>query len=84
MRKFTQKEENIVEAVLRAIKENFNINVLSHPKNRQRDLVDLRGIAMKIIKDNTNLTYEAVGKLWADASYAGKDHSSILHNIKKK
>ena len=83
MRKITQKEENIVEAVLRAIKENFNINVLSHPKNRQRDLVDLRGIAMKIIKDNTNLTYEAVGKLWANASYAGKDHSSILHNIKK-
>ena len=65
-------------------KRKFQHKTYCHTqKNRQRDLVDLRGIAMKIIKDNTNLTYEAVGKLWADASYAGKDHSSILHNIKK-
>lgn len=82
-RKITQKEENVIEVVLKAIKENFNINILSYPKKRNRDLVDLRAIAMKIIKDNTNLTYEYVGKLWANASYAGKDHSSILHNIKK-
>jgi hypothetical protein len=78
----TKKEENIIEAVLRIMKEQFDCKVLKNPSYRGRDLVDYRAIAMKLIRDTTNLSLTSIGQLWAGPKYKGKDHSSVLHNCK--
>ena len=78
----TKKEENIIEAVLRIMKEQFDCKVLKNPSYRGRDLVDYRAISMKLIRDTTNLSLTSIGELWAGPKYKGKDHSSVLHNCK--
>ena len=78
----TKKEENIIEAVLRIMKEQFDCKVLKNPSYRGRDLVDYRAISMKLIRDTTNLSLTSIGQLWAGPKYKGKDHSSVLHNCK--
>lgn len=78
----TKKEENIIEAVLTIMKEQFDCKVLKNPSYRGRDLVDYRAISMKLIRDTTNLSLASIGQLWAGPKYKGKDHSSVLHNCK--
>ena len=78
----TKKEENIIEAVLRIMKEQFDCKVLKNPSYRGRDLVDYRAITMKLIRDSTSLSLASIGQLWAGPKYKGKDHSSVLHNCK--
>ena len=78
----TKREENIIEAVLRIMKEQFDCKVLKNPSYRGRDLVDYRAISMKLIRDTTNLSLTSIGQLWAGPKYKGKDHSSVLHNCK--
>ena len=78
----TKKQENIIEAVLRIMKEQFDCKVLKNPSYRGRPLVDYRAITMKLIRDSTSLSLASIGQLWAGPKYKGKDHSSVLHNCK--
>ena len=52
----TKKQENIIEAVLRIMKEQFDCKVLKNPSYRGRPLVDYRAITMKLIRDSTSLS----------------------------
>jgi len=46
-------------------------------KTRKKEYVEARYIAMKLLRDHTNLTFEVIGLL------LGKDHSSVSVGIEK-
>jgi len=59
------------------------INPFKNAKCRKRRLADARTLTMKLIRQYTKLSFQEIGEFWKSGSYRGKDHASILHNVKK-
>ena len=74
--------EKLVKITVDLILQEYEINVLENPRCRFRDLVDYRALAMKVIKQTTTLPLKKIGDIWKTENYKGKDHASVLHNIK--
>ncbi len=72
-------KEITIEKIQKLVAENFQIRVneLKSPK-RLKNLVLPRQIAMYICRKMTDLSYPEIG-----TKFGGKDHSTIIHAIKK-
>ncbi len=68
------KIEKIIEEVARTYRVSEN-EILSKRKTAQ--LAKARQIAMYIAKETTSLTFKAIGESF------GKDHSTVLYNVRK-
>lgn len=55
----------------------FSVEALKG-KSRQRPLVSARQIAMYIFRDNTDLSYPAIARL-----FGGRDHTTVIHAVEK-
>lgn len=67
------------EAIIETVAENFGYSreeVLS--EKRQQNLVMARQIAMYICRKNLGLSYPIIGRL-----FGGRDHTTVLHAMKK-
>ena len=71
--------EITIEKIQKTVSDYFQIKVseLKSPK-RLKNLVFPRQISMYICRKLTNMSYPEIG-----AKYGGKDHSTIIHAIKK-
>lgn len=71
--------EITIEKIQKTVADHFQIKVseLKSPK-RLKNLVFPRQISMYICRKLTNMSYPEIG-----AKYGGKDHSTIIHAIKK-
>ena len=66
----------VLDALDKAVQEVFGNN-LEHflVKSRKREICDVRMIALKIFRDETDYPYQAIGRIF------GKHHSTIIHKI---
>ena len=66
-----------LDALDKAVQEVFGNN-LEHffVPSRKRELCDVRMIALKIFRDETDYPYQAIGRIF------GKHHATIIHNIR--
>jgi chromosomal replication initiator protein len=68
-----------VETIQKAVSEFFNISLSDiKAKNRSRNLILPRQIAMYLSRRLTNLSLPEIGK-----AFGGKDHTTVLHSCKK-
>lgn len=80
-RYFEHPQENLItpEAVLRAVAERYGVDVDNLKSlSRQARVVLARQVAMYLIRHLTDTSLPAIGK-----AFGGKDHSTVLHAIKK-
>jgi chromosomal replication initiator protein len=73
------KKEATPEDVLKLVCKYFNTKVTDLKSKRKNNAVLLpRQIAMYAIRKVTNLSYPEIGRF-----FGGKDHSTVIHSIKK-
>jgi hypothetical protein len=78
------EELNKAAFIIDIFKSELQIkNPFKDPKSRLRDLVDTRALLMYLLRRHTQLSMEEIGKFWSTKDYRGKDHTSVLHNVKK-
>lgn len=80
-RYFEHPQENLItpDAVLRAVAERYGVDVENLKSlSRQARVVLARQVAMYLIRHLTDTSLPAIGK-----AFGGKDHSTVLHAIKK-
>ncbi|MEJ5299167.1 MAG: chromosomal replication initiator protein DnaA [Armatimonadota bacterium] len=80
-RYFEHPQENLItpDAVLRAVAERYGVEVENLKSlSRQARVVLARQVAMYLIRHLTDTSLPAIGK-----AFGGKDHSTVLHAIKK-
>jgi chromosomal replication initiator protein len=80
-RYFEHPQENLItpDAVLRAVAERYGVDVDNLKSlSRQARVVLARQVAMYLIRHLTDTSLPAIGK-----AFGGKDHSTVLHAIKK-
>ena len=67
----------VLDALDKAVQEVFGNN-LEHffVPSRKREICDVRMIALKIFRDETEYSYQQIGR------FLGKHHTTIIHNIK--
>ena len=67
----------VLDALDKAVQEVFGNN-LEHffVKSRKREICDVRMIAIKIFRDETDYPYQAIGRIF------GKHHATIIYNIR--
>ena len=77
MRSDTTYKTAVLDALDKAVQEVFGNN-LEHffVPSRKREICDVRMIALKIFRDETAYSYQAIGRTF------GKHHSTIIHNIR--
>ena len=56
--------------------ERTDVNEHFLVKSRKREICDVRMIALKIFRDETDYPYQAIGRIF------GKHHATIIHNIR--
>ncbi len=67
------------EKIQKIVSDAFNIKLTDlKSKNRQKQIVTARQIAMKLIQKYLKKTLKDIGR-----AFGGKDHSTVLNNIKK-
>lgn len=72
-------KEITVEKIQKNVAEYFQIKVIElNSSKRLKNIVFPRQIAMYICRNLTNLSYPEIG-----SKFGGKDHSTIIHAIKK-
>ena len=79
-KKTDQNKADMIKSIV--VSEN-SINPFHNAKCRKRRLADTRTLTMKLIREYTKLAYEEIGQLWKSKSYRGKDHASVMHNVRK-
>ena len=67
----------VLDALDKAMQEVFGNN-LEHflVKSRKREICDVRMIALKIFRDETDYPYQAIGRIF------GKHHATVIHNVR--
>ena len=67
----------VLDALDKAVQEVFG-NDLEHVfcPSRKSEICDVRKIALKIIRDETDYPYQAIGRT------LGKHHATIIHNVR--
>lgn len=67
----------VLDALDKAMQEVFGNN-LEHffVKSRKREICDVRMIALKIFRDETDYPYQAIGRMF------GKHHATVIHNVR--
>ena len=67
----------VLDALDKAVLEVFGNN-LEHffVPSRKREICDVRMMTLKIFRDETAYSYQAIGRTF------GKHHSTIIHNIR--
>ena len=76
-------DQNKVDMIKEVVISEIKIDPFKNVKCRKRRLADARTLAMKLIRQYTKLSYEEIGEFWKSGSYRGKNHASIMHNVKK-
>lgn len=67
------------EVIISVVSQYYNISVdKMKSKNRSRDVLVPRNVAMYLCHDLTDLTLKKIGEL-----FGGKDHSSVINSINK-
>jgi len=80
-RYFEHPQENLItpDAVLRAVAERYGVDVENlRSLSRQARVVLARQVAMYLLRHLTDTSLPAIGK-----ALGGKDHSTVLHAVKK-
>ena len=68
-----------VDLIIDMVSRYYNISVEDiKGKKRTANIAQARQVAMFITRDMTNLSLEDVGR-----EFGGKDHTTVLHSIKK-
>ena len=67
----------VLDALDKAVQEVFGNN-LEHffAPSRKREICDVRKIALKIFRDETDYPYQVIGRMF------GKHHATIIHNVR--
>ena len=67
----------VLDALDKAVQEVFGNN-LEHffCPSRKREICDVRMIALKIFRDETDYPYQAIGRIF------GKHHATVIHNVR--
>ncbi|MBN2184437.1 MAG: chromosomal replication initiator protein DnaA [Candidatus Krumholzibacteriota bacterium] len=74
-----KKKKVTVKAIQRAVSSRFNIPIHSlSAKTRMSSVVTARQVAIYLSRELTSLSLVQIGK-----SFGGRDHSTVLHSIKK-
>lgn len=74
-----RKKEITPQLIIEIVSEHFNISTDQMiSKNRSSDIAKPRQIAMYLCKNLTNTSLDTIGAL-----LGGRDHSTIIHGIKK-
>lgn len=72
-------KEITVEKIIKIVAEHFQIKISDlKSQKRLKNIVLPRQIAMYVSRTNTQLSYPEIGE-----KFGGKDHSTIIHAIKK-
>ena len=67
----------VLDALDKAVQEVFGNNLERFfVPSRKREICDVRKIALKIFRDETDYPYQVIGRIF------GKNHSTIIHNIR--
>ena len=67
----------VLDALDKAMQEVFGNNLeYFFARSRKREICDVRTIALKIFRDETAYSYQAIGRIF------GKNHATIIHNIR--
>ena len=75
----TQVRKITIEAIQRAVAEQFGMRVLElKQKNNSRAVVVPRQIAMYLIRELTPHSYPEIGKF-----FSGRDHSTVMYAVQK-
>jgi chromosomal replication initiator protein len=68
-----------IEAIQRAVSENFGMKVMDlKQKNNSRNVVVPRQIAMYLAKQMTEASLPEIGR-----QFGGKHHTTVMHSISK-
>ena len=68
-------DEELLEDIARILK--FDVEALKG-KSRQRPLVTARQIAMYVFREQTDLSYPSIARL-----FGGRDHTTVIHAVEK-
>ena len=74
----TKPEPIKVEKIIAEVAHTYNVSESDILSNRKTaDLVLARQVAMYIARETTDLSFKAIGESF------GKDHTTVLYNVKK-
>ena len=67
----------VLDALDKAVQEVFgnNLEYFLVP-SRKREICDVRMIALKIFRDETDYPYQVIGRIF------GKHHATVIHNVR--
>jgi chromosomal replication initiator protein len=68
-------DQELLEDIARIL--NFDVEALKG-KSRQRPLVTARQIAMYVFREQTDLSYPSIARL-----FGGRDHTTVIHAVEK-
>lgn len=68
-------DDEMLEEIARIL--NFDVEALKG-KSRQRPLVTARQIAMYVFREQTDLSYPSIARL-----FGGRDHTTVIHAVEK-
>ena len=68
-------DDELLEEIARIL--NFDVDALKG-KSRQRPLVTARQIAMYVFREQTDLSYPSIARL-----FGGRDHTTVIHAVEK-
>lgn len=71
----TRTDDELLEDIARILK--FDVEALKG-KSRQRPLVTARQIAMYVFREQTDLSYPSIARL-----FGGRDHTTVIHAVEK-
>jgi chromosomal replication initiator protein len=71
----TRTDDELLEDIARILK--FEVEALKG-KSRQRPLVTARQIAMYVFREQTDLSYPSIARL-----FGGRDHTTVIHAVEK-
>ena len=73
----TRPEPIKIEKIISEVAKTYNVSESDILSNRRTAALALaRQVAMYIARETTNLSYKAIGESF------GKDHTTVLHNVK--
>lgn len=76
-------EHKKAKMIKEVMKTEGILNTFNNPTLRIRELVDQRKLAMKLFREFTSLSFHEIGMFWQTDDYKGKNHASVMHNVKK-
>jgi chromosomal replication initiator protein len=73
------KKNISLEDIVKVVAHFYNLEEVSmYEKNRRKEIVEARQVAMYILREDYNISFPHIGK-----KLGGRDHTTVMHSYEK-